>query len=253
MVDEVTRSLFATPSERPHYYTGIVTHGVYNTDAFSIVHAGQGSIRVGAIRPSDELYAFTARTTCAASSDYLLHCLCNAPGLSASEESEERILYIQLLKLAINAVINPLTTIFDCLNGQLFKNPRRLALSRLLLSEILPVISNILASSSTRQAGSEAIPNFSLTALEQVILDTTNQTAQNISSMRQDMLNGRRTEIDYINGYIVAQGVKIGMDCDNNQTIVQLIVDKRKIVDAEIPEVFPNIDRPSYQMDGLLG
>ena len=253
MVDEVTRSLFATPSGRPHYYTGIVTHGVYSTDAFSIVHAGQGSIRVGAIRPSDELHAFKAKTTCAASSNYLLDCLCNTPGLSTSEEPEGKILYLQLQKLAINAVINPLTTIFDCLNGQLFKNPRRLALSRLLLSEILPVISSILASSSTRQAGSEAILNFSLTALEQVILDAADQTAQNISSMRQDMLNGRRTEIDYINGYIVVQGVKIGVDCGNNQTIVQLIVDKRKIVDAEIPEVFPNIDRPSYQMDGLLG
>ena len=240
-VDEVTRSLFATPSGRPHYYTGIVTHGVYNSGAFSIVHAGQGSIRVGATRPSDELYPPTKGTTCAASSNDLLHCLCQTPGLSTSEVSEQKLLYIQLQKLAINAVINPLTAIFDCLNGQLFNSPRRLALSRLLLSEILPVISSVLDSSFTKNLGSEAILNFSLTSLEQNILDAADQTAKNISSMRQDMLNGRKTEIEYINGYIVAQGAKIGIDCYVNQMIVQLIVDKTKIADAEIPKLFPNI------------
>ena len=238
----MTRSLFATPSRQPHYYTGIVTHGVYNTGAFSIVHAGQGSIRVGPIRPSDQLYPLTTSTTSAASSKYLLHRLCEAPGLSTSEESERKILYIQLQKLAINAVINPLTTIFDCLNGQLFNDPRRLALSRLLLSEILPVISSILASSSTENPGSETKLNFSKKALERVILEAADQTAQNVSSMRQDMQNGRKTEINYINGYIVAQGAKIGIDCRINQKIVQLIVDKRRIVNAEILKIFPNID-----------
>ncbi|KAL8765403.1 MAG: hypothetical protein Q9209_007509 [Squamulea sp. 1 TL-2023] len=239
-VDEVTSSLFATPSERPHYYTGIVSHGVYTKRAFSVVHAGQGYIRVGAARPSDERGSSTTRITRDATPRYLLQCLCKAPGLSTSEESEERILHIQLQKLAINAVINPLTTIFDCLNGQLFDNPQRLILSRLLLSEISPVISRVFASSTGAKPDSEAISSFSIPSLEQIVLDAANQTAQNISSMRQDMLNGRRTEIDYINGYIVEQGAKLGVDCGMNQMLVRLINDKRKIADAEIPEIFSN-------------
>ncbi|KAL8676772.1 MAG: hypothetical protein Q9186_006737, partial [Xanthomendoza sp. 1 TL-2023] len=233
-VDEVSSSLFTTPSDRPHYYTGIVTHGVYTQRAFSVVHAGHGSIRVGAARPSDERGSLTASLSRAASPTYLLQCLCKAPGLSTSEVSEEAILRIQLQKLAINAVINPLTTIFDCLNGQLFNNPRRLALSRLLLSEISSVISNVFASSMREKSDGEAMSNFSIPILEQIVLEAAQQTAANISSMRQDMLNGRRTEIDYINGYIVEQGAKFGVDCSMNQKMVQLINEKRKLADAEI-------------------
>lgn len=84
----------------------------------------------------------------------------------------------------------------------------------------------------------EAMSNFSIPILEQIVLEAANQTAENISSMRQDMLNGRRTEIDHINGYIVEQGAKFGVDCSMNQMMVQLINEKRKLADAEIPEVF---------------
>ncbi|KAL8786908.1 MAG: hypothetical protein Q9213_002539 [Squamulea squamosa] len=242
-VDEVTRSFFVTPSGRPHYYTGIVSHGVYAKRAFSVVHAGQGSIRVGAARPSDERESFTTRITRTASPKYLLECLRKAPVLSMTEESEERILHTQLQKLAINAVINPLTAIFDCLNGQLFDNPQRLTLSRLLLSEISPVLSRVFASSTREKPDSEAISSFSVSSLEQIVLDAANRSAQNISSMRQDMLSGRRTEINYINGYIVEQGAKLGVDCGINQTLIQLINGRRKISDAEIPEIFSNAKR----------
>lgn len=184
----------------------------------------------------------TARSKQAGESNFLLQCLREAPALSTSLESEEGIIHIQLQKLAINAVINPLTAIFDCLNGELFDDPRRLALMRLLLSEISPVISAILTSSFTEEPSSEAASIFSLSALERIIFDAAGKTAQNISSMRQDMLAGRRTEIDYINGYIVAQGAKIGHDCGINRTLVQLVNDKRKVVNAEISSIFPNVN-----------
>ncbi|KAL8864513.1 MAG: hypothetical protein Q9198_009814 [Flavoplaca austrocitrina] len=215
-VDEVTSSLFTTPSVRPHYYTGIVTH--------------------------DERGSLTPSLTRAASPKYLLQHLCKAPGLSTSEESEEAILPIQLQKLAINAVINPLTTIFDCFNGQLFDHPRRLALSRL-LSEISLVISNVFASPMREKSDCEVMSNFSIPILEQIVLEAANQTAENISSMRQDMLNGRRTEIDHINGYIVEQGAQFGVDCSMNQMMIQLINEKRKLADAEIPEIFSGAKR----------
>ncbi|KAL8840266.1 MAG: hypothetical protein Q9176_003958 [Flavoplaca citrina] len=179
----------------------------------------------------------------AASPNYLLQCLCKAPGLSTSEESEEAILPIQLQKLAMNAVINPLTTIFDCFNGQLFDNPRRLALSRLFLSEISSLISTFFASSMREKSDGEEMSKFSIPILEQIVLEAANQTAENISSMRQDMLNGRRTEIDHINGYIVEQGAQFGVDCSMNQMMVQLINEKRKLADAEIPEIFSGAKR----------
>jgi 2-dehydropantoate 2-reductase len=40
--------------------------------------------------------------------------------------------------------------------------------------------------------------------------------------MLQDVMRGRRTEIDYLNGYVVEQGQRVGVKTPFNQRIVQL-------------------------------
>jgi 2-dehydropantoate 2-reductase len=42
-------------------------------------------------------------------------------------------------------------------------------------------------------------------------------------SMLQDVMRGRRTEIDYLNGYVVDQGRRVGVKTPFNETIVQLV------------------------------
>jgi len=42
-------------------------------------------------------------------------------------------------------------------------------------------------------------------------------------SMLQDVMRGRRTEIDYLNGYVVEQGRKVGVKTPFNEKIVQLV------------------------------
>jgi 2-dehydropantoate 2-reductase len=37
----------------------------------------------------------------------------------------------------------------------------------------------------------------------QKVITVINKTAENTSSMRQDVLNHRKTEIDYMNGYMI--------------------------------------------------
>ena len=41
--------------------------------------------------------------------------------------------------------------------------------------------------------------------------------------MLQDVLRGRRTEIDYLNGYVVGQGRRVGVKTPFNETIVRLV------------------------------
>lgn len=230
-VDEVAEALFASPSARPHFLAGIVSHGIYKSGPFSVVHAGMGNITLGAVQPLHGPEDASAGTGSAVGpSEYLLHSLSAAPILSASVVRPASLLQVQLEKLAINAVINPLTVIFDCLNGELFNRPLIRALIRGLLAEISPVLRSIIAPSTTTLVDNPAAEaRFSPEGLEKTVEDAALKTAQNISSMWQDVRAGRMTEIDYINGYIVKRGTEQGIDCKLNRALVRMIQDKHVI------------------------
>ena len=55
--------------------------------------------------------------------------------------------------------------------------------------------------------------------------------SSNIASMRQDLLKGKPTEIDYLNGAVVALGEQFGIDCPVNRALVSIIkaMEARKI------------------------
>ncbi len=48
-------------------------------------------------------------------------------------------------------------------------------------------------------------------------------TANNRSSMLQDIEKGKRTEIDYINGAIVKKGEELGVKCTVNEVLWRLV------------------------------
>ena len=63
--------------------------------------------------------------------------------------------------------------------------------------------------------------------VEQVVSDT----AANKSSMLQDVLTQRHTEIDYLSGYVVRRGRALGIDCPANEelwTQVRSLVEQNK-------------------------
>jgi len=104
----------------------------------------------------------------------------------------------QWRKLAINAVINPLTALYDCRNGDLLdQGPRQAHLARL-ACEIDAALPHWL----------EHWPGNTTQLAETVA----QQTAGNTSSMRADWLAGRETEIDFINGYLVRCASRHGIE-----------------------------------------
>lgn len=54
----------------------------------------------------------------------------------------------------------------------------------------------------------------------------TNLTANNSSSMCEDVRGKRSTEMEYLNGYIVNQGKEVGIDCVVNGLMVHLVQGK---------------------------
>ncbi|WP_148924494.1 putative 2-dehydropantoate 2-reductase [Stutzerimonas stutzeri] len=87
-------------------------------------------------------------------------------------------------KLAINCAINPLSVLNDCRNGELLNHPEPLHKLCCELSEVLRACDQMDAADG----------------LEAEVLHIIQATAQNFSSMHQDVQNERRTEVSFLLG-----------------------------------------------------
>lgn len=92
-------------------------------------------------------------------------------------------------KLLINSVINPLTAIFRVRNGELIRSPDWIKVMRALYEEGRDVADELNIEPSE--------------SLWDQLIEVCEKTAMNISSMYQDTLKDRPTEIDWINGSII--------------------------------------------------
>ena len=102
---------------------------------------------------------------------------------------------MMLMKLAANSVINPLTALLKKTNGVLNSHKEQV---KELTEEIYNVIGRIDCS-------------ITLDELNRYIWDIISRTAQNRSSMLSDLINGNKTEIDSIAGYVITQAEKHGI------------------------------------------
>lgn len=206
----------------------MVSHGLYSPSTFSIIHAGFGSVLIGASPTRESSHVGETQTdseTSPQTSRYLLRQILDAPVLSGKEIPITELLQAQFEKLVINAMINPLSVVFDCLNGELFGKPKILQWMRLLLYETASILKSL---PELRDYPDSKIL-FSPERLEKIVLLVASMTAENKSSMLQDVRAGRETEINYINGYLVARGEQLGLNCDQNRALIKMVTDKHSM------------------------
>lgn len=280
-VEEVNREIFPDPTTRPHYMLGINSHGMHSSpgDPFTTVHAGYGTIALGLLpherdRKADDPYLPGVRFS--ATSDapiypeapdelnpeyppptsahfswtpnqrYLLRTLLRTPVLSAASFSPPDLLQMQLDKLAVNCIINPLTVMIDARNGAILNNYALTRTMRLLLSEISLVIRSL--------PELQYIPNvqqrFDPGRLETVVVSVAHKTRDNVSSMLADTRAGRHSEIDYINGWIVKRGEELGVRCLMNYMLVQMVKGKSHVIHREIGEGVPFVEARKDNREG---
>ena len=115
----------------------------------------------------------------------------------------------QFLKLLVNATINPITALTWQQNG--------VVLSPALKSTVQAVVAEAVA---IAEAEGLAIPEKE--ALE-LVLSVAEKTAANTSSMLQDVLRGRKTEIEAINGYIFRRAEEHGIAAPVNETLYGMV------------------------------
>jgi len=115
-------------------------------------------------------------------------------------------------KLILNAAINPITALLGLENGQLVDGTNSRARSMLTkaLTEAVTV---------ARARGISLPYPDPLQKVESIA----RKTAKNKSSMLVDILRGEQTEIDAINGVIVREGSKLGIDVGMNSFLLKNI------------------------------
>jgi 2-dehydropantoate 2-reductase len=224
-VDEVNGKVFPRLPERPNYLIGITSHGVYSNGPFSSVLAGRATATIGSVAPP-QTNGTALDSPNSEGYNYLLHQVQQPELLNVKQVSHDQILQLQLEKLVMNATINPLTVIFDCKNGELFK----IEAATQYIEKLLAEANRVICSLPELAGRPEVKERFSTTRLKQIVLDIANVTARNTSSMRQDVQAGKKTEIDFINGYIVKKGKELGVRCPVNEGLVQQV---REIEDRQ--------------------
>lgn len=113
-------------------------------------------------------------------------------------------------KLAINAGINALTALLRVRNGVLVQHPETLTLLESAVREAAAV------------AQARGIPLEPEMLVERA-REVARRTAGNVSSMLADVLAGRRTEIDEINGAVAAAARELGVPAPVNEALAVLV------------------------------
>ncbi|KGK43119.1 hypothetical protein LH51_02120 [Nitrincola sp. A-D6] len=113
-------------------------------------------------------------------------------------------------KLAINCAINPLTALHRCHNGKLVENPEFYQQMQQLCDEIETLTHSL------------GITLFATDLIDQAA-KVAQATADNRSSMLQDICHGRPTEIEFITGYVCSQADQLGIDLPCNKALLSQV------------------------------
>lgn len=190
----------------------LTTHGATAEGETKVWHMGRGQTVVGSLAQQSTADAFWADLLRA----------CGHPAALSDDIRRE-----VWSKAMVNIGINPFTAVLGMRNGQLLQEP-----------EILPLM-QAAVEEAERTALAEGIV---LQGSFQRVLDVCKNTAENTSSMLQDLQKGRRTEIDAMCGVIVQIAEKSGSSAPYNfflKKIVKKCETKRiKLSSLEVKGLF---------------
>lgn len=172
------------------------SHGALRTGAL-LLHSGQGQTIIG---PGSGPALDSERR------QQLLAILNDALPTACWQEQIDQALW---LKLAINAVINPLTALHQCRNGALRQPQHQQQIARLI--DELALLYQRLELGLTRPQLAQAV-NTVIAA-----------TADNYSSMNRDLAAGRETEIEAISGVLLRAAAAQGLTLAEHQRLYQQI------------------------------
>ncbi|WP_254693722.1 ketopantoate reductase family protein [Shewanella sp. MEBiC00475] len=176
---------------------GTTSQAALKLNQWQVKHSGVGVTQLGHFCGSIMSKELTARLT-ALHSDH------------QTIEWHQPVLPVLWQKLAINAVINPLTALNQCANGQLAATEYQ--------SQISAIIDELV---QVAKCDGITLDKAVISARVYQVIEL---TSANFSSMYQDVVHNRLTEINEINGYICQQAKAHHLKVPNNQELVNKVL-----------------------------
>ncbi|KQN97650.1 ketopantoate reductase family protein [Paenibacillus sp. Leaf72] len=184
-------------------FIGVTTEGALRQDERTVRHTGRGQLSLGPVSLTRQAAGKKDENQ-----QLMLQNTLQLAGFTVllSKTMNNRVYE----KLLINAIINPLTAIFDVTNGELPQHSARLRLMRALYEETNKIL---------RVAGGAELEEG---AWERV-LAVCAATSANVSSMLSDVRAGRPTEVQWINGGVSSLARRVGMESPLNDAMSEMV------------------------------
>lgn len=253
--------MFRNPLTCPHFVVACNTHGVWLQDKAHCVHAGIGRIRLGIVpepternfeaslsdlsnprlslddisTPENDLERkfLSLRNTI-----YALTCM---EPLNVTWEPIYDVDMARRKKLVVNSIINPLTALLGCRNGDLFTSEHGRHICTAVCYEVSYAFRKQWESEVCAAAGVkslEEIPEqdrqpfpygLRVHALIKECRRVAEITASNYSSMLVDIKKGQPTEIDELSGYLLSLGRRYRCNMYHTRMLFELIKLRQQI------------------------
>lgn len=152
-------------------FVGVIEHGVVRVNDFTFNHLGEGEIKISSVHENGQVNELQKHLT-------------NEQFPIVVHNDWERLLKE---KLMINAVINPLTALFNVDNRYIIENLAIKKIAKQLCYDVAAILALDKEESWQR--------------VKMIAINTGNNT----SSMRSDILHKQQTEVDAILGYVLKQ------------------------------------------------
>lgn len=237
VVDELYAKVWKDVNERPIIYQGVISHGVWqsaeNSNTYNYNHAGFGYLKICQI-PRD-LKNITADDDTGIKEDFVIKSLVEGD-LNVASHSYDELLVYQIQKFLVNCCMNSTTSIVDSINYNISNSQLTDNLFTSLVTEGLDILYKAYPILKTSKLANELLTVGKVVEFVKYVGFKIN--SKNSTSMRQDVLNLRDTEIDYINGHIVAKALEIGSSAPINSTISNLLkiklMVKRRVAEEQL-------------------
>lgn len=222
VAEELCEKIFPDETTRPQLFQGVINHSGFltpnvPTDRFEMTHSGIGDLFICKIPANNDSLG---QQEIGDMPEFIN--LINQTGdeLNCTLLSYSDMLVTRIRKFVSNACSNSITAILDIVNYEI-----DMPQTKILYSEMIKEMMEVFYASKPILL---ANPKSKILLDEKTLLDfvmdvTVNWHGKGTTSTRHDTLMGRRTEVEYLTGFVLKEAEKLSIKCDTVRTVTRLV------------------------------